>query len=160
MGSQSYTIILLSEEVASLFQFAPTDKSVCGLMMGEPTYFLNLVSCLLTNKAKNKSECLSLMDDLSNEDCDEDMKYLTMCGNTLSGNISKQYFGRSSEYLLKATEFKFNKMTSKCNSIKHVEPMGPESTHLNWQKMSAYSGWMPLACSTVTRKVKMLPTSS
>lgn len=33
-------------------------------------------------------------------------------------------------------------------------------THLNWQKISAYSGGMPLACSTVTRKVKMLPTSS
>lgn len=33
-------------------------------------------------------------------------------------------------------------------------------TYLNWQKMSAYSGWIPLACSTVTRKVKMLPTSS
>lgn len=33
-------------------------------------------------------------------------------------------------------------------------------THLNWQKMSAYSGGTPLACSTVTRKVKMLPTSS
>lgn len=37
---------------------------------------------------------------------------------------------------------------------------GHDSTHLNWQKMSAYSGGMPLACSTVTRKVKMLPTSS
>lgn len=33
-------------------------------------------------------------------------------------------------------------------------------THLNWQKISAYSGGMPLAWSTVTRKVKMLPTSS
>lgn len=72
MGSQSYTIILLSEEVASLFQLAPTDKSVCGLVMGEPTYFLNLVSCLFTNKAKNKSECSSLMDDLSSEDCKSD----------------------------------------------------------------------------------------
>lgn len=34
------------------------------------------------------------------------------------------------------------------------------STHLNWQKMSAYSGGTPLAWRTVTRKVKMLPTSS
>lgn len=32
-------------------------------------------------------------------------------------------------------------------------------THLNWQKMSAYSGGMLLACRTVTRKVKILPTS-
>lgn len=59
---------------------------------GGTNIFFNLVSCLLTNKAKNKSECLSLMDDLSNEDCDEDMKYLTMCGITLSGNISTVFW--------------------------------------------------------------------
>lgn len=37
---------------------------------------------------------------------------------------------------------------------------GDALTHLNWQKMSAYSGGMPAACRTVTRKVKTLPTSS
>lgn len=30
--------------------------------------------------------------------------------------------------------------------------------YLNWQKMSAYSGRIPLACSTVTRKVNALPS--
>lgn len=33
----------------------------------------------------------------------------------------------------------------------------PAQTHLNWQKMSAYSAEMLEACSTVTRKVKVLP---
>lgn len=32
------------------------------------------------------------------------------------------------------------------------------NSYLNWQKMSAYSGRMPLACSTVTRKVNTLPS--
>lgn len=30
-------------------------------------------------------------------------------------------------------------------------------THLNWQKMSAYSAEMPVACSTVTRNVNSFP---
>lgn len=32
-----------------------------------------------------------------------------------------------------------------------------KETHLNWQKMSAYSAEMLEACKTVTLKVKVLP---
>lgn len=35
--------------------------------------------------------------------------------------------------------------------------MKEQGTHLNWQKMSAYSAEMLEACRTVTLKVKMLP---
>lgn len=35
---------------------------------------------------------------------------------------------------------------------------GEGPAYLNWQKISAYSGRIPLACSTVTRKVKALPS--
>lgn len=35
---------------------------------------------------------------------------------------------------------------------------GPPWSHLNWQKISAYSAEMLEACRTVTRKVKMLPS--
>lgn len=57
------------------------------------------------------------MDDLSNEDkdyrkiCDEDVKHLTICGNTVSGNISKQYLGNFFQNM-QLTGFKFNKMAA------------------------------------------------
>lgn len=43
-------------------------------------------------------------------------------------------------------------------SIPATAELQRQVAYLNWQKMSAYSGRIPLAWSTVTRKVKALPS--
>lgn len=46
----------------------------------------------------------------------------------------------------------------KARAWREVTGWGPPWSHLNWQKISAYSAEMLEACRTVTRKVKMLPS--
>lgn len=46
----------------------------------------------------------------------------------------------------------------KARAWREVTGWGPPWSHLNWQKISAYSAEMLEACRTVTRNVKMLPS--
>lgn len=44
-----------------------------------------------------------------------------------------------------------------CIKKRSIEDLTGSQTHLNWQKMSAYSAEMPVACNTVTRNVNSFP---
>lgn len=81
---------------------------------------------------------------------------LAGCGHTAPQDLP------SSQWSLLLVFWPLPQQTGVCRPHACRQPTGMEhskaAAYLNWQKMSAYSGRMPLACSTVTRKVKALPS--